>query len=370
MIEAIKASILRIPFTETFKHASAERSETHAIWVEAHGPGGAIGHGEGCPRDYVTGENLQTANRFIDARIDEWRSAITSVNALQRWAAAHSAEIDSHPAAWTAVELALLDLFGSQHNQPVEALLGLPKLSGRFAYTAVIGDGSPEKFSAQLKTYLKAGFRQFKVKLSGDRERDLGKVAALSESGVPSEHVRADANNLWRRAEEVVEHVSSLGYPFFALEEPLAPGDYAGLSKVAADLECGIVLDESLLRKEQLPQLDDRTRWIANVRVSKMGGLLRSLALVEEAAKRRLAIIVGAHVGETSILTRAALTVAQAADREGLLVGQEGAFGTHLLQCDVTDPPLMFGAGGILDAERMGAGQDPGWGLRISRSMR
>jgi hypothetical protein len=33
-----------------------------------------------------------------------------------------------------------------------------------------------------------------------------------------------------------------------------------------------------------------------------------------------------------------------------LLVAQEGAFGTHLLERDVCDPPLMFGAGGVLDA--------------------
>jgi len=46
------------------------------------------------------------------------------------------------------------------------------------------------------------------------------------------------------------------------------------------------------------------------------------------------------------------------------LVGQEGAFGTHLLERDVVEPPLMFGPGGILD---VGAtfGTAPGWGLAI-----
>ena len=58
-------------------------------------------------------------------------------------------------------------------------------------------------------------------------------------------------------------------------------------------------------------------------------------------------MIVGAQVGETSLLTRAALTVARAAG--DLLVGQEGAFGTLLLERDVCDPPLMFGKAGVLD---------------------
>ena len=91
----------------------------------------------------------------------------------------------------------------------------------------------------------------------------------------------------------------------------------------------------------------EAARWIANIRVSKMGGLLRSLDVVAAARQAGLGIIVGAQVGETSLLTRAALTVAQAAGPA--LVAQEGAFGTHLLQRDVCDPPVMFGAGGVLD---------------------
>ena len=79
-----------------------------------------------------------------------------------------------------------------------------------------------------------------------------------------------------------------------------------------------------------------------------MGGLLRSLAIAEQARRLKIPIIIGAQVGETSILTRAALTVAHAC-RE-ILVGQEGAFGTHLLEYDITGQPIMFGNKGLLSA--------------------
>jgi hypothetical protein len=72
-------------------------------------------------------------------------------------------------------------------------------------------------------------------------------------------------------------------------------------------------------------------------------------------------MIVGAQVGETSLLTRAALTVAHAGrDR---LVAQEGAFGTHLLTADVCNPPLMFGPGGVLDVSSFPSLQGPGFGI-------
>jgi hypothetical protein len=57
------------------------------------------------------------------------------------------------------------------------------------------------------------------------------------------------------------------------------------------------------------------------------------------------------------------LCAAQAAG--DLLVAQEGALGTHLLQYDVTEPPLMFGAGGVLDTCARGLSRRPGWGLAI-----
>ena len=83
--------------------------------------------------------------------------------------------------------------------------------------------------------------------------------------------------------------------------------------------------------------------------------------MIREAHTRNIAVIVGAQVGETSLLTRAALPVAQAAgDR---LVAQEGGFGTFLLERDVCTPPLMFGAGGQLDISAYPSLTSAGFGL-------
>ncbi len=57
------------------------------------------------------------------------------------------------------------------------------------------------------------------------------------------------------------------------------------MRRIALTLDTRIILDESLLRADQLERFCDSTdRWIANVRVSKMGGLLRSLELARERA--------------------------------------------------------------------------------------
>ena len=101
-------------------------------------------------------------------------------------------------------------------------------------------------------------------------------------------------------------------------------------------------------------------------RVSKMGGLLRSLATVDAARALGIGVIVGAHVGETSVLTRAALTVAAHAGHA--LVAQEGAFGTTLLRRDLVSPVLMFGRRAELEIATMLDPATPGLGLLADES--
>jgi L-alanine-DL-glutamate epimerase-like enolase superfamily enzyme len=357
-IRSIEASVLAIPFKVAFKHASAERSAMQSLWVEVRTAHGAAGMGEGCPRDYVTGESLATAQAFVEAHREEWIAAIGDLDSLGAWVRAHRVLIDADPAAWSAVEIAMLDALGRESGSTLEDLLGLAPLSGRYRYSAVIGDGSEGAFRQQLGAYRKAGLRDFKIKLSGDRARDLAKVGALAEAGVVAPSVRADANNLWRDPDEAITHLRALAFPFFAIEEPLTAGDHDGMRALAAALGTRIILDESALRPDQMDALaGDATTWIVNLRISKMGGLMRSIDAVRRARELGLGVIVGAHVGETSVLTRAALPIADLAATS--LVAQEGAFGTRLLERDAVTPSLMFGAGGVLDL----AARGPGLGL-------
>jgi L-Ala-D/L-Glu epimerase / N-acetyl-D-glutamate racemase len=365
-IRQFRFRVLRIPFTVTFRHASAERAETESVWIDAIGADDTVGSGESCPRQYVTGETIETARAFTGRHESELRAEIRDIATLRAWIGAHRQDIDANPAAWCALELAILDLLGKHHGTPVEALLSMAPLVGQFRYTAVLGDASPDAFHAMAERYRRLGFRDFKVKLSGDAARDREKLAIFGRWPDGASRVRADANNLWRNVEDAIVGVRNAGCRFFAIEEPIDRNQHAELSRLSQALGCPIILDESFVRREQLSLLDEPpSQWLINVRVSKMGGLIRSLDVIAGARARGIGVIVGAQVGETSLLTRAGLTAAQAAS-DGL-VAQEGAFGTFLLQRDVCDPPLMFGAGGMLDASAHTMLARPGLGLSPGR---
>jgi L-alanine-DL-glutamate epimerase-like enolase superfamily enzyme len=45
-------------------------------------------------------------------------------------------------------------------------------------------------------------------------------MAVMRRLDAQSLRVRVDANNLWRDADEAIQFLRSLDYPFFAIEEP------------------------------------------------------------------------------------------------------------------------------------------------------
>ena len=355
-MKSLEVQSLNIPFKQAFVHASAARAMTEAVLVTVTNMVGMEGIGEGCPRRYVTGETVDSIQGFINRHRDQWM-AFTSVQDVKQWVTEHASTIDQNPAAWCAVETACLDLFGKEAGLPIEVLLGLPSLNGRFQYSAVLGTDTLQSFERQLQRYRSAGFTDFKVKVTGRLQDDIDKLARLASIEDLTIRVRLDANNLWSDAGSAVSYLRQLPGHIAAIEEPLKVEDYDGCRLLSRELNIPIILDESFLRLDQFAaiQNDPLSTWIINVRVSKMGGILRSLAVAKRAKEVGIPIIIGAQVGETSVLTRAALTVANS--YRDILLAQEGAFGTLLLERDLCDPPLMFGAAGRLDTTALsGAG--------------
>ena len=362
-IERLDVYCFPVPFRVVFRHPSASRAEAANIIVAARGPDGVTGYGEGCPREYVTGESVTSAAAFIGKHKTSIVGSVRDIRGLRTWVDAHREQIDANPAAFCALETAVLDLLGKLERRPIEDVLGISGLTGTYGYSAVLGDSPLQAYQAQAGQYRRMGFRDFKVKLSGDSERDRRKLQVLTCGGGPGVRIRLDANNLWRDAAEATRYLNGLDANVFAIEEPLQPGDLEGMRQVARECSVRIILDESIARAEQLKALADPGNWIVNLRVSKMGGILRSLALAKQAAAQGLGLIVGAQVGETSLLTRAALTVTN--EFRSAIIAAEGAFGTLLLERDLTDPCLMFGHGGELTVGRNLNPAGPGLGLLV-----
>ena len=105
----LSAQALNIPFKISFSHAQANRKETQTLLVKAETKSGQIGYGEGCPRSYVTGESIDSALVFFNDYKNQFTS-LTSLSLLKSWVVNKADLIDKNPAAWCAVECAILDM--------------------------------------------------------------------------------------------------------------------------------------------------------------------------------------------------------------------------------------------------------------------
>jgi len=367
MIKELKIKLamqeLKMPASIDLMPHPVVHAGTHSIFVNVENQQGDIGYGESCPRKYVVSDSIPSVSRFYDEYYADIIHYVRDLRSLQQWTEEHELEIDDNPAAWCAVELALLDLFAKEKFVSVETLLGLPPLKGQFYYSAIVGHETEHRFINSVRRFVDMGLFDFKITLSGDLEKDRDNLHLLDEIAGAPIRVRANANNLWHSVSQAKSYVNDLDYPLFALEEPLKSQKIHELQVLGDELAVPIILDESCSRIDQLNLLTSATaeRWIINLRISKLGGLLRSLAFIQRARELGIPMIIGSQIGETSILTRAACTAAMAA--QDILIAQEGAFGTMFLQEDTCYPSIMFGHAGRLDGSDFQFDSGYGFGL-------
>jgi L-alanine-DL-glutamate epimerase-like enolase superfamily enzyme len=345
----LKLASFPFPFRTRFEHAAASRDRAENVIVIADDGAGRIGLGEGCPRAYVTGETVQSALAALARWRKEGCETLDDLSSLDAWMRARSADIDANPSAFAALELALLDVFARRSERTLEQLLGVAVTTHEIRASAVYGTGPTAKLLAQAALYTLNGMRDAKLKLTGNAGRDRARARMLARFG----RVRLDANNLWPTAADACRGLEGVARHAWAVEEPVQPRDWQGLADVGARTRLALVLDESATHPRDLAALVPGPQYVVNVRVSKLGGLLRTLAMIRAARARGLGLVVGAQVGETSILARAGIVAAHAADSS--LVGYEGAFGTRLLARDATTPSLRFGYRGRVSLTALGA---------------
>ena len=339
----MEATILKIPFKVVFKHNSASRAETSTFWVQVFLEG-VLGVGEGCPRAYVTGETEQSCLQFFERWKHEWYG-FKGMEDLKKWSAQNVSLIDHNLSAWCAVEMAFLDAWAQQRNQSISALLGVDSDSKEAEYAAVLGDASFDQWKGICDWHLNNEMKHYKLKVNGDVRIDHWRVEYIL-SQCPEASIRLDANNMWQDVESVHAFLNGLPNSVCAIEEPLKVPDWRGLNEWVLQSDVRVILDEHVCILKDLEHVQFPTSMILNIRVSKCGGILRSIDLAKRALEIGMPVIIGAQVGESSALTRAGLIVHHALNGE--VWGMEGAYGLHLLQEDFFREYYQFGKAGKL----------------------
>jgi len=347
------------PFNLPVEHSLARNEVTQNLVVKLTDQEGRSGFGEGIPRQYVTGETVEAAlkalrERLLPALLGREILPDEALGFLER--ALAGSDLGDCPAAACAAEMALADLAGRVSSLPLSAMLGPALPQPRLIYSGVIpmtGPAQLERLLAQVKAL---ELNQLKLKVG--RQGDLKFVSQVREALGPRTRLRLDANGAWTPEEAVarIEAFARLGVE--AVEQPVPKDDLAGLAHVTRNVETLILADESVCTPDQTRRLIEmKAVGGFNLRLSKCGGLARTLEMLNLARRAGLVCQLGCHVGELGLLTAAGRHFAQV---QPDLIYLEGSLTRFTLGRDIIAEDLTFGRQG-----RASALPGPGLGVLV-----
>ena len=363
-IHRITAFQVPIALRKPVRHASHERFANDTLIIRCVMNDGSVGWGEGLPRTYVTGESIESAWRHLEAtdfsplREQQFSDTGQLAAAVDQFKLAdvepdHGIRIREcfGNSVRCALELAILDAACRVENCSIGQLIAkLPGTDGIltardevFYSGAITSMSSGKQIVSALKMRLFA-FRTVKVKVGAAGIDDEACLRRVRRIVGPNVDLRLDANESWRCEDVCRKMQPLLKYNVTSLEQPVPHSDVAGLRQVRSELNLPVMLDESLCCRE------DAERAIAggwcdlfNIRLSKCGGLLRSLRLAAIARQQGLGFQLGCQVGETGILSAAGRHFACNIDNIRYL---EGSFDRFLVLDSLTEQDLTFQYGG------------------------
>lgn len=372
-VVSLEARHVRVRLRRPVRHASHARTDTDNLVVRLQLSDGKVGYGEGVPREYVTGETIDSAIALLK-RSDLSRQLKPASTFPEVLAHAEAIRLADTPgddrqcqgnAARCAVELAYLDAFGKSLGEPLmNATKSLaPSLyqpAERVQYSGVLLSSRGWKLRFKALAYRLAGFRQIKVKVGIRGQDDVRRLRAVRRCVGGGVDLRIDANEAWT-ADTAADRLRELErFGIRSVEQPVPHEHVASLAAVRKAVPVPVMLDESLCG------MVDAERAVAggwcdlfNLRLSKCGGFIPTLRLAEYAARHNLGYQLGCQVGETGILSAAGR---QFACSVGGLTAREGSFDRHLVHDALTDDITFSSRGGwapMLTGSGTGVSVDP-----------
>jgi L-Ala-D/L-Glu epimerase len=350
---------LKLSFQSPIKHNLATHEGSDNIVLKVTTDAGVTGFGEGVPRAFVTGEVLDDSLSFLHKVLGpivltmDFTSPQALIPALADLYGHPQAR--RHPAAFCALETALLDAAGRTWNVPLVDLIG-PKLRKSLEYSAVIPMVPPEHMR-RLLHLIKMNHMRF-IKLKVGTDSDLETLRLARELLGSEVDIRVDANSAWTPSEAIERLREMQPYHISAVEQPVAKTDFEGLKQVREAVDIPVIADESLCTEEDARRLIDlKACQVFNIRLSKCGGPGAAARISRMAEAAGVLCQLGCQVGETSILSAAGrhfgLTIPHVAY-------VEGSFSLLLLTRDIVVPPVVFTDRG-LGSELPG----PGLGIEV-----
>lgn len=286
-----KELVLKQPFTI----ARGTRKTVPNVFITLSADG-CRGVGEAAPNSRYD-ENASKVTAFIENLPDDFFENIPTVEALSAKLDARQPQVKS---ARAAVEMAWLDWWGKKRKKPLWRLWNAPSNSTPpTSYT--IGLDTLEVMREKVRAA--SAYPILKVKLGTDRDRTI--IETIRE--ITEKPIRVDANEGWKTLDEAKAKISFLaGRNIEMVEQPMPSAMTGRMKGLKQWSPLPLMADESFIGEEDLGEIAEAFHGI-NVKLMKIGSLVKARAVFDEARKRNLNVMTGCMIESSLANTAGAL---------------------------------------------------------------
>ncbi|MBP1739364.1 MAG: L-Ala-D/L-Glu epimerase [Deltaproteobacteria bacterium] len=311
-ISSLRAYQVTQPFDISFQSGQAFRTKSESVILQVGYDNGMFSYGESAPRTYVTGESISSVgglilNSFAPLLLQREVATLNDVQAILNDLELFCIQKNFKPyhSALGAVDIALLDGLGKLERRPASFYLG-PLLYSTAPHSVSVPFLPVEQIRQLYFRLRHFPFTHLKVLVGEDLAWNAARLGLLRSLFGERVDLRIEVNGKWNFQQAMANIEGLKRFGISAVEQPLPAHDIEAQRRFRKECGIPVVADESFCTLPDAEKLvASQACDILNIKLSKCGGLLRSKAIADFAHSMNVPCQLGAHVGETKVLTAA-----------------------------------------------------------------
>jgi len=255
--------------------------------------------------DFSEGAVVECAAAAV-GEVDWTRDPVDLLATMADWGAPLIAPVRA------LIDCALHDFVARREHLTVAAWLGASGQKVVRETNQTLFWSSFEEFLARAQAYVDRGFKDLKVRVAAaaDFAEDLRRIAALRARFGAQVKIAADANGRWSMT-EALEKLDALAiYDLAYVEQPVPPGDWTAVDRLAEQSPLPVMLDESVATQDDIARICTYGgRVLAHLKLVKLGGIAPTMAAARRLSGAGVPFMIG-QMNEGGAATAAALHIA------------------------------------------------------------
>jgi L-alanine-DL-glutamate epimerase-like enolase superfamily enzyme len=213
------------------------------------------------------------------------------------------------PQAKAAIDCALYDLMARALDVPLNVMFG-GKVRDQVPILRILAIKTPAEMAAAAQKLVDKGYRYLKIKVHGEVDEDVARVAAIRRQVGDDVHLTIDANQSYTTKDAIAALNRMAEYRIDLVEQPVSADDFEGLALVTRTVPVTVEADEAAgSLRDIFALVSQRAVDAVSLKIPKLGGLRNTLAAARLCEAGHIKYRLGAAVG-SRILSAQALHLA------------------------------------------------------------